>query len=465
MRKQPGVSPPEAITTKQPDNVITQVREYQLITPLYGGGVKPTEADPVTVVRATEIRGHLRFWWRACRGGKFNGNLADMKKEEDAIWGKAYKKDDRLISQEQMTQIIVEPLKQSTNNDEIEPFKVETDKRGQKQSRYDRETGIPAYAAFPLQHSQEELQRAKPPHKKLRDNVKFRLTISFPSNRRDDVAAALWTWETFGGIGARTRRGFGALRCISIKENEQSLIIDSPEARQEQAQEWIREKLAKYVAGGLWATSVPHLKKQGMVFKVVSRGNTHDSWAIWKNLIDTLRSFRQRRRASTRPDARHPGRSIWSEPSAIRQLTHQSLPAHASPIPDPPINKFPRAVFGLPIIFQFKDRDDRNPDNPSRDPRKTVLQLATSERLSSPLILKPLACQDGAYVGLALILEGTSIEEEQLILKTQQGREKEWEVKAAFDQGESLVVANENSASPILINSQTNALQAFLKYL
>jgi len=141
------------------------------------------------------------------------------------------------------------------------------------------------------------------------------------------------------------------------------------------------------------------------------------------------------------------------------------LPAHANPIPDPLTDKFPRAAFGLPIIFQFKDRDDRNPDNPSRDPRKTVLQLATSERLASPLILKPLACQSGAYVGLALILEETRIEEEQLILKTQQGREEEWAVKATFDQGESLVVANENSTSPIRIDSQTNALQAFLKYL
>src|SRR5260221_14040443 len=82
MRKQPEVSPPEAITAKQPDNVITQIREYQLITPLYGGGVKPTEPDPITVVRATEIRGQLRFWWRACRGGEFNGKLGAMKEEE-----------------------------------------------------------------------------------------------------------------------------------------------------------------------------------------------------------------------------------------------------------------------------------------------------------------------------------------------------------------------------------------------
>src|SRR6266545_7207593 len=68
---------------------ITQTREYELITPLFGGGVEPGLADPVTTIRATEIRGHLRFWWRATRGGQFNGTLEKMKEVEDAIFGAA----------------------------------------------------------------------------------------------------------------------------------------------------------------------------------------------------------------------------------------------------------------------------------------------------------------------------------------------------------------------------------------
>src|SRR5260221_14426829 len=86
MRKQPP-DPPTEVTSKEPKNVITQLREYELITPLFGGGVTPAEADPVTPVRGTEIRGHLRFWWRACYAGKFKGNLAAMKKAEDTLWG------------------------------------------------------------------------------------------------------------------------------------------------------------------------------------------------------------------------------------------------------------------------------------------------------------------------------------------------------------------------------------------
>jgi len=463
MRKQPGSPPPVPDTPPQPVTVIKQVREYQLTTPLYGGGVKPTEADPITVVRATEVRGHLRFWWRACRGGQYGGNLADMKKEEDSIWGKAHKKDDPIVPQEQVIQIIVEPLRQSAN-EEIEPFKIKEDKQGRVQSRYDDETEIPAYAAFPLQHSDEELQQPEPPSKKVCNNVNFRLTISFPINRRDDVAAALWAWETFGGVGARTRRGFGALRCTNVQENGQALEIDLPQANREQTQKWIGEKLTTYVADGAWTPSVPHLKKQGMAFKIVNSSNARDSWVVWNYLINNLRSFRQNRQPSKNP--RQPGRSEWPEPSEIRQITDQSLPAHKNPpIPDPPIHKFPRAAFGLPIIFQFKDRDKYNHDNPNRDPRNTVLQLKTSERLASPLILKPLACKDGAYMGLAVILAGTGIDEDQLILKTQKGKKEEWYVKVTFASRESLEVGEDNSGDPISIDSSTNALQAFLRYL
>src|SRR5437588_12319874 len=90
MRKRPG-SPPE-VNPIQPATVIKQERKYQLITPLYGGGVSPAESDPITVVRATEIRGHLRFWWRAYNAGKY-GDLASLKKAEDELWGAASKKE------------------------------------------------------------------------------------------------------------------------------------------------------------------------------------------------------------------------------------------------------------------------------------------------------------------------------------------------------------------------------------
>ena len=62
-------------------------------------------------------------------------------------------------------------------------------------------------------------------------------------------------------------------------------------------------------------------------------------------------------------------------------------------------NKFPRGQLGLPIIFKFKNQDEKN-----GDPQTQTLQGKDFERLSSPLILRPIACSDGA-VGIGLALE------------------------------------------------------------
>src|SRR5438876_6898572 len=120
MRKKLDVTPPEQLTYRALD-IIEQKRKYELITPLYGGGVTTNEddptitnrTDPITVIRATEIRGQLRFWWRAMRGAQ-SENDSDLKKREDALWGKAYEKGDKGISSDQTVQIVVDIVQEGT---------------------------------------------------------------------------------------------------------------------------------------------------------------------------------------------------------------------------------------------------------------------------------------------------------------------------------------------------------------
>lgn len=92
MMSHKDLPPPPPVTKRKELGLVEQVRSYQLITPLYGGGVETGTADPITIVRGTEIRGQLRFWWRATRGGAFSGDLSKMKAAEDTIWGAAAKK-------------------------------------------------------------------------------------------------------------------------------------------------------------------------------------------------------------------------------------------------------------------------------------------------------------------------------------------------------------------------------------
>ena len=68
-----------------------------------------------------------------------------------------------------------------------------------------------AYGAFPLQPSREaQRNRERPGVLHNYGSSIFSIRFMYPKElRRRD--AALWAWETFGGLGGRTRRGFGAI--------------------------------------------------------------------------------------------------------------------------------------------------------------------------------------------------------------------------------------------------------------
>jgi CRISPR-associated protein Cmr1 len=67
---------------------------------------------------------------------------------------------------------------------------------------------------------------------------------------------------------------------------------------------------------------------------------------------------------------------------------------------DIPDNAFPRALFGLPIIFHFKDRND---------PQDTELSChrgrERKNRMASPLIIKPLALAEDRAVSMVMVLD------------------------------------------------------------
>lgn len=416
MRQAPR-QPNEAESRIEPDkddNLIVQTREYELITPLFGGGVEPGQCDDLTPIRGTEIRGHLRFWWRATRGGNtlFEGNLGKMKEKEDEIWGAASTKDQASPSQVKVL-AICNDAHTGTNlgNDENldRPFEVV---RGKVEPR--EGSIVPAYIAFPLQPTTEEaaeLGRSRKPTKAVRINVKFKLTISFPEKYRTEVEAALWAWETFGGIGARTRRGFGALRLMRIvTEDGQEKERDLP-ASTAVVTKWIQKRFGDFDVKGQWPEHVPHLPGINRI-KVTKAEKQEDKAArgrvsqasaaksreleIWEYLAEKLRLFRQ-----SRYDKNHGldhynayGLSRWPEAEEIRHrlgITSRNELLKG-------IHRFPRAKLGLPIIFHLP-----------HDGEEVELNGAISNRRASPLIFRPLVCADGKAVGLALVLVPESL--------------------------------------------------------
>ncbi|NTU79615.1 MAG: type III-B CRISPR module RAMP protein Cmr1 [Chloroflexales bacterium] len=407
--RRPDPGTPPAVAPKTREGYVTQERSYKLITPLFGGGVTPQQPDPVTVVRATSIRGQLRFWWRATRGGKY-ATPKELKDAEGKLWGTASDADSGGPS------LVEVALRSWTPLDQVKMFIPDTRNPrltvGEPKSPY-------SYVAFPLNETKGSVY----------ENIQFTISITFPDTAQDrlDVEAAVWAWETFGGIGGRTRRGFGALELVQVNGIAPD---DRPQARCEDVMRWLRQRLDSYTTGAILTMEWPQLAADTLL--VITQPNK-SPLECWKVLIKQLREFRNRQA------------NKWPDADSVRRIAGQSYKGKSA-IPAGH-NIFPRAVFGLPIIFHFKDNNRGNPDD-------ATLQGAAHERLASPLILRPLACAGGRYVGMALVLNGPKTPPDGLKLK-------------GYTPHDPLTIKlTDEEAKPIQsLNGKTNVLRAFLDYL
>jgi len=343
-------------------------RTYRLISPLFGGGAEPKYADAVSTVRTTSLKGQLRFWWRAARTGGMS--LEQMRSREAEIFGAAAGDG----GQASPLLIEIEPLE---SGQEKHPFFFEAG----RSFPTNRPEVAPGYVAFPLQANNQDRNNYP-----VRVGVRFRLRLRFPEGLREEIEAALWAWERFGGLGGRTRRGFGAVW---------------PEGAGVADAKTLEAQWKHYVKTGNPPEGVPSLS--GARWKLVSLS--------WREVVERYRRFRQSRNAGQQTN--RPGRSHWPEPDVVRAVLGRAEPRHRIPIHSPLIRKLPRAQFGLPIVMHFKDRGDPStrivPVNPDL------------ERLASPLIFRPL----GEKTSVVLILNaprtppgGVRIEENKTALDT-----------------------------------------------
>ena len=361
----------------------SRIYKIQLITPLFGGGAIPGKNDLDIVIRTSSIRGHLRFWWRAVCGAEFKDS-AQLFNREGEIWGTA-------DSPSPVTIHVVQPDSGSLGQRKASDFYGFRNKYGPE-----------SYVLFPARDKGYPL---------LKEGFSFQLKICWPKLeklqylrdiengklRREkkpqkaekiedislDVEAAVWAWTNFGGIGSRTRRGCGALFCQETAPEDIASIG-----------KWYRDHLHGCGAGQQQKLDWPTMPDNILIGSTV--GKPIDQWA---EAIEVMRAFRQGAGVGRNPGssggARMPGRSRWPEPESIRRLTKARLPKHQrlAAIPE---DAFPRAEFGLPIVFHFKDGQDKKERfGEFRDPPESELYPAESKRMASPVILRPLAFGDG----------------------------------------------------------------------
>jgi CRISPR-associated protein Cmr1 len=355
----------------------TRTYEIQVITPIFGGGVKAGENDPFTPIRPSSIRGHLRFWWRATRGARCT-TVAELRQREGEIWG----------TTECPSQVILEAaiISQGTT------YPCAHIPEGKNFARF--KESHPGYALFPCQGNKKD----GTPIARCTSKISFKLKLTNPQSLCQDVNAAVWAWTNFGGVGARTRRGCGALYCQELSPSDTSSI-----------ESWYGSRLKSFDIVLNHTRGWPTLPDSLLV-----RGSSNVMQA-WAEVVGIMQTFRQGQDVGRNPGAspNRPGRSRWPEPETIRSATSRRDPKH-SRMPRIPNDAFPRAEFGLPIVFHFKDYGD--PEDTELYP---VVNGEEKTRMSSPLILRPMVCRNSEVQQMILCLRASSSDE--VVLKKAPG--------------------------------------------
>lgn len=324
-----------------------------LVTPLYGGGVTAGQVDREMPIRTASLRGQLRFWWRiAC--GPVQDSQA-MFKRECAIWGG--------IGDKGPTASRVKIRVRNVSPVEVKPaFRYPPDPNapGKLKSFPFVESWAEGYAVFSAQGklTKNRMGFEEAPKELAQKGVSFEILLALSAalsdQQRAEVETALRWWASFGGIGARTRRGLGAVQVT-----------------------------------GLTPVAAAEVESHGG--QLVLRPSSGDATAAWKAGVARLKDFRQGlevgRNPPTPPSRSPAGRSLWPEADTLRTLSGAADPRHAKRLVT--VDAFPRAAFGLPIVFHFNTYTDPG------DPGDHVLEPADispddkRDRLASPLIIRP----------------------------------------------------------------------------
>lgn len=284
-----------------------------------------------------------------------------------------------------------------------------------------------------------------------------------------DIEAAIWAWINFGGIGARTRRGCGALYCLDP--------LDLSPPSYQDFKKWLTGRIQLYGLssysnkGIILNKSMSESPALSLSREWVTIGNIYiktdnnikrDALLCWKEVIKIMKDFRQGNEGRDNGGSNNPGRSRWPEAESIRNIIIEQRALGNRPSTMHPVDErihgkaFPRAEFGMPIIFELRKDYMSNRINikPTLQPSKD------QDRMASPLILRPIKFEDGSFASMILRLHTPSLSSAYL-------KPGDNDLVSGYPILSSEIMLNDYKDSPIACSSCTSpasALDAFISF-
>jgi CRISPR-associated protein Cmr1 len=175
---------------------------FTTVTPMFSSGADQS----VFELRPSSFKGLLRFWWRAAYWGQRPKDLSikDIQQAEGRIFGTAASD-----GRKSAFSIRISPTEFEGTRKRLPKYNVTGSRRGQK---------FPVNILEYLAHGMYDM-RSKIPHQDyLPVEREFTLTLK-PSSKEvgQSVITSVYFLAVFGGIGAKSRNGFGNLMVKNSK--------------------------------------------------------------------------------------------------------------------------------------------------------------------------------------------------------------------------------------------------------
>lgn len=348
------------------ERIVTTLRT---VTPMFIGGSEPeTRVD----LRVPSIKGALRFWYRALD--------PDYRANEARIFGGAGQGEGQSSFILQISNLR-HPPKSDPNDGEA------------GDARWDKTST--AYLGYGVIVRDSRLRKSITTRPYVRMETSFSLSFQFkPRARPEDVASvrkALWALVMLGGLGARSRKGFGSLLAI-----EKPVGMDGLPTMQPRDSAELAKSLASFFQSLKRPSQLPEYTAWSTKARCVIAGNADNGKAALEWLGGQMHACRS-----------------WKgiEKSAWVTTDHDLMREFISGGGDPKVPPL-RSAFGLPHNYFFTSLGNKKGG-------VDLMDNKTPGRRASPLIFhihefpgssgKNKACVVATYLPAQLVPRGQKV--------------------------------------------------------
>jgi CRISPR-associated protein Cmr1 len=355
----------EGINGDQGGEIMMEMEaNFRIVTPVFMSGSERSQAE----LREASIKGMLRFWWRALSLGKLK-SIEEVKKREALIFG----------SSETGQSNVQLMLSLPENIETIEKGRILEYDGGGVIGPGARYLGYGVIEAFGSAKKRTKAGEVIRPCLKAPVNGVLRLLFKRGTSEEDIkmVEVALIAMSLFGGIGSRSRKGYGSFNLLELRHNDEALFSAPVDIQDLKAK--IMNLFKKYEI--IAYDGRPEYTSYSTETRIDIIETGKDPLRLLNSVGEAMQMYR-----SWGKDNKVNGKDAEKNFKDDHDLARQAIGQK--------VNKHPRrVVFGLPHNYFFSSIREKVDVSPERQ-----------ERRASPLFIHIQGLQNGQFAAVTTIM-------------------------------------------------------------